>query len=181
MIKLPTLVLRRFLDIAGPCDTGELFFRAFRMRYSHVLFISTANVYKYRSEEKMLPQSWEVAVLNPTKHMDHPKTLSFALALVAFLFATIVDASTPAPVCYYRTQKCCFNYTACGYATKKLEKKVDCSYKKCEEKCEDVCYPDQTCSAQRVEDGEDCKTIPGESYGYSMDCKTKYTMKEVSY
>lgn len=100
------------------------------------------------------------------------------LAVVALLFTVApVRASIPPPVCYTKTQKCCFTYYACGYDTKKVENKTDCPYQKCDEECKDECYPVPKCSYRQVPDGEDCKQVP-DGYSFKNVCTPKYKQEE---
>ena len=101
--------------------------------------------------------------------------------VVALLSPLGVDAELPPPVCYYKTQKCCFTYGSCGYEKKVIEKRVDCPYQKCEQKCKNECYPVPKCSYKQVEDGQDCKQVSDGYYGYKEVCTPKYKQEKYCY
>lgn len=102
-----------------------------------------------------------------------------SLVLLALLFAAApVRASAPPPVCYTKSQKCCFTYGACGYESKQVEDKVDCPYQKCDkQECKDECYTVPKCSHRQVSDGEDCKNVLV-GYSYKRVCTPKYKQEE---
>lgn len=87
-------------------------------------------------------------------------------------------ASAPKPVCYWKKQKCCFVYGACGYVPKKVTKKVDCPYQKCDSGWKNECYPVPKCYSTQVAHGEECKKVP-DGYGWKTVCTPKYVTKQV--
>ena len=110
------------------------------------------------------------------------KFFTFLFPITVLLLCLFgVEATTPAPVCYYKKQKCCFTFQACGYEDKKVEKKVDCPYQKCEQKCSNECYPVPKCSYKQVEDGQDCKQVSDGYYGYKEVCTPKYKQEKYCY
>jgi len=108
------------------------------------------------------------------------KLLAVSLATIVLLYSPIgVTASAPAAVCYYNKQKCCFNYAACGYESKKVDKQVDCPYNKCEDAYKTECYPVPKCSYKKEQDGQTCEDVPDPSgYGTVQKCYPKYVNKE---
>ena len=66
--------------------------------------------------------------------------------LIVALFALFIseseatDDSYPAPVCYYKKQKCCYKYAPCGYFYNKVPISKRCDFKKCDRVCKKNCY-----------------------------------------
>lgn len=112
----------------------------------------------------------------------------------ALLFATITGsfASVPAPVCYTRSQKCCYNFRPCGVIVKRVKVVTKCPFKKCGFKiCKNVCkfitvqVPKKVCKKVKTPTGkETCKKVkvPGPKPGvyiWRKVCTKDYITKNV--
>ena len=100
-------------------------------------------------------------------------------ALVLLNCASAKSATIPPPACYIKKQKCCYAYGSCGYVPKKVEKKEDCPYRKCDDEYKTECYAVPKCETKKVQDGEDCREEPDPSgYGTVEKCYPKYVPKK---
>lgn len=109
---------------------------------------------------------------------------AFILAHLSASFAT----SAPPPVCYVKSQKCCYAYSVCDYVTRKEAVVVPCPFEKCANVCINVCKLDPTkvlkkqCADKKVKAGQVCtndKVYINEQYVWKKTCKDKYTYKLV--
>eukprot|EP00171_Calliarthron_tuberculosum_P001844 IDg1844t1 len=114
--------------------------------------------------------------------------LLFAAALVCTLVPTIVASSIPAPVCFVKSQKCCFKFVTCGFITKKVRVVVPCPFKKCEKVCRPECklvptkVPKKVCIDKKVEAGKTCTKTKVYEHGklvWKEACKPKFVIKKV--
>ena len=64
----------------------------------------------------------------------------FLAALLLIAVVPSSSASKYSDICFSKFQKCCYKYESCGFVTKKVYKKYDCSYKKCKTVCKPKCY-----------------------------------------
>ena len=130
------------------------------------------------------------------------RTLLVSALLVTGALATIpatnIHPTLPAPskvapavplptipdVCYTKSTKCCFTFSPCGFAVRRVEVVIKCPFRKCTEVCKPVCRnvrvkePRQECTRRRVRvsSGKHCgKWNLG--LGKVSACNPKFTYK----
>eukprot|EP00171_Calliarthron_tuberculosum_P001843 IDg1843t1 len=109
-------------------------------------------------------------------------------ALLIVLVQASLASTIPSPVCFTKTQTCCFKYSSCGFVTKKIRVVTPCPFSKCKNVCHPVCefvpikVPKKVCFDKKVVTGETCKEVKvlvGHHYVWKNECKPKYVIKHV--
>lgn len=114
------------------------------------------------------------------------------LFVIAALLIALIPGSLatglPSPVCFSRTQQCCYKYSACGSVTRRVSVSSPCTFTKCSNVCKDECNDVPTkvsknvCVDKKVVVGKICGN--GKDYGsfghsWKQACKPKFAIKRV--
>lgn len=113
-----------------------------------------------------------------------------SILAIALLYVTIptVHATGFPPICFTKSQKCCFNFVVCGKVEKKVTETVDCPFEKCSTVCKPVCVinekkvPFKSCKDVKTKVGETCKKVKmyvNHKWILKNVCKPKFAIKKV--
>ena len=110
-------------------------------------------------------------------------------AFVSALLAVSVCASgIPKPVCFKKSQECCFKFAVCGKVKKSDTENIPCPFKKCFPVCAPKCkivtkkIPTKKCTNKKVIVGQTCKKIKikkGHLWIWKKVCTPKFGFKKI--
>ena len=127
-----------------------------------------------------------------TNHCHYLRT-ALAIALICIAIPAVHATGTGKgkgfpPVCFTKSQKCCFSFFACGVVKRKVTETVDCPFKKCKNVCKPVCktkivkVPFKDCKKVKKQVGEKCKKVKKlvkHKWVWVKVCKPKFAFKRV--
>lgn len=114
-----------------------------------------------------------------SKHRTMFARILFSAALVATILSPCCQSASaeespsamlPKPVCFYKDQVCCYNYTKCGKVETKIAKSISCERKKCDKMCRVLSggTGEKTCVFKN------CRDVPAICPGFEFRAYTKF-------